>query len=205
AFDVELGWFRDHPVLALGIAGGACFLVVVVARLFWRWVRKLWEQAKQGGKILQSPKAFVTRVLVPQTISYAAKIGVIAVFLAAYSIPVTFHSVMAVIGSSSAANMTSVTPGAVGVTQAANVVALSAYTDSNTATAYSLAQQLWTTGTNIAFALVLVVIVFGWTGGKQLVGTSYTDAKVKAKEMRTSRKTAHDGDPGNSEPPVDAA
>jgi uncharacterized membrane protein YbhN (UPF0104 family) len=200
AFDVELGWFRDHPVLALGIAGGACFLVAVVARLFWRWVRKLWEQAKQGGKILQSPKAFVTRVLVPQTISYAAKIGVIAVFLAAYSIPVTFHSVMAVIGSSSAANMTSVTPGAVGVTQAANAVALSQYANADAATAYSLAQQLWTTGTNIALALVLVVLVFGWTGGKQLVGESYADAKVKAQEMRPSRKTADGG-----EPPADTA
>jgi len=196
AFDVELGWFRDHPVLALGIVGGGCFLVVVVARIFWRWVRKLWEQAKQGGKILQSPTAFVTRVLVPQTISYAAKIGVIAVFLAAYSIPVTFHSVMAVIGSSSAANMTSVTPGAVGVTQAANSVALRDYTSAETATAYSLAQQLWTTATNIAFALVLVVLVFGWTGGKQLVGASYTDARVKAGEMRRSRKTDDDGGAG---------
>ena len=59
--------------------------------------------------------------------SYAAKVGVICVFLAAYSIPVTFDSVMSVIGSSSAANMASVTPGAVGVTQAANVAALRDY------------------------------------------------------------------------------
>ena len=51
------------------------------------------------------------------------------VFLAAYSIPVTFDSVMSVIGSSSAANMASVTPGAVGVTQAANAAALNDYTD----------------------------------------------------------------------------
>jgi uncharacterized membrane protein YbhN (UPF0104 family) len=187
AFDVELGWFRDHPVLALGILAGAAFLVVLVVRIAWRWIKKLWEQAKQGGKILESPKAYASRVLLPQALSYAAKVGVIAVFLAAYSIPVTFNSVMSVIGSSSAANLTSVTPGAVGITQAANGVALQDYTDAETATNYSLTQQLVTTAVNIGYALVLVVLIFGWTGGKLLVSSSYADAKVKAAEMRASR------------------
>ena len=108
------------------------------------------------------------------------------VFLAAYSIPVTFDSVMSVIGSSSAANMTSVTPGAVGVTQAANVVALQRLHRRRNATAYSLTQQLVTTAVNIGYALVLVVVVFGWTGGKALVSTSYSDAKVKVTNRNTT-------------------
>ena len=128
AFDVELGWFRDHGALALLLLAGGAFLIVIAVRICWRWLKKTWEKAKQGAKILTHPKAFATRVLLPQVGSYAAKVGVICVFLAAYSIPVTFDSVMSVIGSSSAANMVSVTPGAVGVTQAANVVALSDYT-----------------------------------------------------------------------------
>jgi uncharacterized membrane protein YbhN (UPF0104 family) len=181
AFDVELGWFRDHPIAALIIVVGGAVLVVFLVRIFWRWLRKLWERAKQGGKILESPKAYTTKVLVPEILAYVAKVGVIVVFLAAYSIPVTFHSVTAVIGSSSAANMTSVTPGAVGVTQAANSVALRRYTDSATATAYSLTQQLVTSATNVVFALVLVVVVFGWTGGKLLVSESYAGAKEKVK------------------------
>jgi hypothetical protein len=192
AFDVELGWFRDNPLTFLLIVAGGSFLVVLLARMMWRWIKKLWAQAKQGGRILESPKAYATRVLLPQTISYAAKVGVIAVFLAAYSIPVTFDSVMSVIGSSSAANVTSVTPGAVGITQAANVVALQDTTDAATATDYSLTQQLVTTAVNIVFALVLVVLVFGWTGGRLLVATSYADAKVKATEMRASRKRQGD-------------
>ena len=86
---------------------------------------------------------------------------------------------MHVIGSSSAANVTSVTPGAVGVTQAANSVALRDYTDGATATAYSLSQQLVTSATNVLYALVLVLLIFGWTGGKALVATSYGGAKEK--------------------------
>ncbi|MGL6278244.1 MAG: hypothetical protein ACRC50_01645, partial [Gaiella sp.] len=197
AFDVELGWFRDHGLLGLLIAVGIVLLVVIVSRILWRWVKKLWLQAKQGGKILESPKAYATKVLLPQVGSYAAKIGVICIFLAAYSIPVTFGSVMSVIGSSSAANMTSVTPGAVGITQAANAVALQDYTDKQTATDYSLTQQLVTTGVNITYALILVVLIFGWTGGKLLVSDSYADAKVKAGEMRESRKRkGENGDGG---------
>ena len=201
AFDVELGWFRDHGVLALLLLAGGAFLVVILVRIFWRWLKKMWEKAKEGGKILSDPKAFAIRVLLPQLGSYAAKVGVIMVFLAAYSIPVTFDSVMSVIGSSSAANMASVTPGAVGVTQAANVVALKDYTDADTATAYSLSQQLVTTAINMGYALLLVILIFGWTGGKLLVSQSYTDAKVKAKEMKDSK--AKGEDPLAPESPAD--
>ena len=49
---------------------------------------------------------------------------------------------MSVMGRNSIANMVSVTPGGVGVNQAANVAALGGETDAATATAYSLGQQL---------------------------------------------------------------
>jgi uncharacterized membrane protein YbhN (UPF0104 family) len=199
AFDVEAGWLREHGLLALAIVVGGAVLIVLLVRIFWRWLKGLWAKAKQGGKILESPRKYATRVLVPQTISYAAKIGVICVFLAAYSIPVTVGSVMSVIGSSSLANVTAVTPGSVGINQAANAVALDDYTDSQTASNYSLSQQLITTGVNLGYALVLVILVFGWTGGKLLVTDSYTDAKVKAAEMRESRGKDKD-EPDGREP-----
>ena len=58
----------------------------------------------------------------------------------------------------------------------------------STAVNYSTAQQLITTAWNVLFALILVVLVFGWTGGKELVGTSYGQAKDKAAEMKAERK-----------------
>ena len=53
---------------------------------------------------------------------------------------------------------------------------------------YSTAQQLLTTAWNQAVAIVLVCWVFGWTGGKQLVGQSYADAKMRAAEMKAERQ-----------------
>src|SRR3989304_7409451 len=108
---------------------------------------------------------------------YPAKVGVIIVFLAAYGIPVTFGSVMSVLGSNQLANLLSFTPGGIGVNQAFNTFALESYTDSTTATAYSLGQQLVTTAFNLGFAIVLVCIVFGWSGGSALVKASYVGAK----------------------------
>ena len=127
------------------------------------------------------------RVALPSFGAWLAKLGVIAVFLAGYGITVTFHTVMAVTGGNSIANTVSVTPGGVGVNQAANVAALDGVTDAATATAYSLGQQLAITAWNIVFALVLVVWAFGWTGGKMLVEQSYADAKVKVAEQKAQR------------------
>jgi hypothetical protein len=113
---------------------------------------------------------------------------VIIVFLAAYSIPITFGSVMSVLGSNQLANILSFTPGGIGVNQAFNSFALSSYTSSTTATAYSTSQQLITTAFNALFAIVLVCHVFGWKGGSALVKDSYSDAKVKKEEMSEDRR-----------------
>jgi len=71
-------------------------------------------------------------------------------------------------------------------------------------TAYSLSQQLVTTAVNMGYALLLVVLIFGWTGGKLLVSSSYSDAKVKAKEMKESRGKGEDPLADVGEPASDA-
>ena len=162
---------------------------MLVGRIFWRQVKKLWAQAKQGGVILATPKRYLTRAFLPSLASWLCKLAVIGIFLAAFAIPVTFESIMWVTGSGSLANVVSFTPGAVGITQATNALALDTCCDvaNSTAVAYSTAQQLIVTAWNIAFALVLVVLVFGWTGGKVLVGGAYGDAKVKVAEQKAQR------------------
>ena len=192
SFDFQFSDERDaisnHPILVIGTIAGAAFLIAILLRIFWRWVKGFWEKAKEGGAILGDLRAYVKWVLVPQMGGYAAKVMVIIVFLAAYSIPVTFGSVMSVLGSNQLANLLSFTPGGIGVNQAFNTFALDSYTSSTTATAYSLGQQLITTAFNVGFAIVLICVVFGWQGGSKLVKDSYADAKVKKEEMSEDRR-----------------
>src|SRR6188472_2080598 len=198
SFDFRFGGERDaitnHPVLVLGIIGGGLFLIVLLVRIFWRWVKGMWEKAKKGAAILGDFGAYVKLVLLPQMGGYVAKVLVIIVFLAAYSIPVTFGSVMSVLGSNQLANILSITPGGVGVNQAFNTFALDSYTNPTTATAYSISQQLITTAFNVGFAVVLICVVFGWSGGSKLVRESYTGAKEKASEMKAKRGEGLGGD-----------
>lgn len=195
SFTENLGNEKEHPLLVLGIIAGAVLLIVILGRLFWRQVKKLWAQAKVGGVILSQPRRYFTRAFLPSFLSWICKLTVTGIFLAAFAIPVTFESVMWVTGSGSLANVVSVTPGAVGITQATNALALASCCDvpQSLAVDYSTAQQLITTAWNVVFALVLVVAIFGWTGGKSLVLDSYEGAKVKAaeqKEQRAAKKEA---------------
>ena len=179
---------HDHPALMVILLAGALMLIVSLARIFRAKLAELVVKAKQGGAILRRPRQYLVQVVLPSFIGYAAKLGVIAVFLAGYGITVNFHTVMSVQGGNSIANTVSVTPGGVGVNQATNVAALSDVTDSATATAYSLGQQLAITAWNIAFAIVVVIWAFGWAGGRQLVEKSYADAKVTVEQQRDQRR-----------------
>jgi uncharacterized membrane protein YbhN (UPF0104 family) len=188
SFELQLGWPHDHPILTLSIIVGAGVLIVVLVRGFWRRLRGQWEKAKRGGAILARPGEYAVRVALPSLGAWLAKLGVTAVFLAGYGIPVTFHSVMSVTAGNGIANAMSVTPGGLGVSQATNVAALDDVVDAATANAYSLGQQLAVTAWNIAFALALITWAFGWAGGKGLIERSYADARVKVEE-RNARRT----------------
>jgi uncharacterized membrane protein YbhN (UPF0104 family) len=187
SFDVKFAFVHEHPWATAILVFGSIALIYLLVRAMWPKVVTWWDDAKEGGGILSEPRKYVVRVFCPELIAWLASLGVMAVFLAAYDIPVSFHTLMRIAGGNSIANVTSVTPGGAGVNQAFNVASLNGVTDATTATAYSVAQQLVTTAWNILFAIVMVTWVFGWTGGKELVRTSYSDAKDKAAEQKTAR------------------
>jgi uncharacterized membrane protein YbhN (UPF0104 family) len=188
SFDIKFAFVHEHPwATAIVVLGGA-YLLFLVIRSFWPRVVKWWDQAKEGGAILGSPRKYLLRVFLPSFLAWVASLGVMAVFLNAYSIPVTFDTLMRICGGNSIANVTSVTPGGAGVTQAFNVASLNGIASPTDATAYSVAQQLVTTAWNIILAIVLMAWAFGWSGGKSLVSTSYADAKQKAAEQQEARR-----------------
>jgi uncharacterized membrane protein YbhN (UPF0104 family) len=188
SFSVKLGFLSDHQALVIAIA--ILVLLVLLARVFWNRLEGLRNQLVTGGAILKTPRRALVRGGLPALGSYAARLAIVAIFLGAYGIPVTFHNIATVTASNSISNSVSATPGGVGVTQALNTTALAGSTDAATATAYSISQQLVTTAWNVILATILVSWVFGWSGGRQLVRTSYEDAKVKSREMKQRRKPA---------------
>jgi phosphatidyl-myo-inositol alpha-mannosyltransferase len=187
SLSIDLGVVSSHPVAVALIAVGAVVLLALLARIFWRRTEKLRAQLVAGGAVLRDPRKALVTVALPELGSYLARLGIVAVFLGAYSIPVTFHNVATVTASNSVANSVSVTPGGVGVTQAANTAALRDSTSSSNATAYSIAQQLIVSAWDAVFAVAMISWAFGWSGGKELVQTSYDEAKERTQEMKEER------------------
>ncbi len=194
SLSLELGFLSEHPVLSGVIVVGALVLIVLVCRYFWRRAVKLRNELKNGGAVLGRPGRFMVGVALPEVASFTARLAIVAVFLAAFSIPVTFHSVLAVTGANSVSSSLSFTPGGVGVTQALNVVVLESTTSASNATAYSVSQQLIVSAWDVLFAIVLVAWVFGWSGGKELVKQSYAGAEVKRRELKAQREARRSAD-----------
>ncbi len=188
SFDIKFEWVHTHPWATAILFIGGAYIIYLLLRRLWPRVLHWWEDAKEGGGILSRPRKYLLWVFVPSLLAWFASLGVMAVFLAAYDIPVTFDTLMRICGGNSIANVTSVTPGGAGVTQAFNVASLSGIASPTDATAYSVAQQLVTTTWNIIFAIVMLVFAFGWSGGKTLVSESYADAKEKAAEQKAARE-----------------
>jgi uncharacterized membrane protein YbhN (UPF0104 family) len=190
AFDISFGNLKAYPILTLSLIGGGLVAIVIAVRALKRRLSEVWENAKEGGAILATPKRYLTRVFLPSFASWLCKLAVTGIFLGAFAIPVTFESIIWVVGSGSLANVASFTPGSVGVTQATNALALKTCCDvaNDVAVDYSTAQQLIVTAWNQLLAAALLLWVFGWTGGKQLVGESYADAKTKVAETKEERR-----------------
>src|SRR5262249_48385213 len=124
SFDIKFEFVHAHPWATAVLVAGGAYVIYLLARRLWPRVLRWWRDAKEGGAILVHPGAYLGRVFLPELVGWAAGLGVIAVFLAAHSIPATFETLMRISGSSSIANVTSVTPGSAGVMQAFNVASL---------------------------------------------------------------------------------
>lgn len=188
SFDISFDWVHTHTAATIVVFGGGILLLVLLARRFWPHVVEWWHKAEEGGAILGRPRAYLGRVFLPSLIGWAAMLATIGVFLNAYGIPVSFDTLMHVAGGNSLANVTSFTPGGVGVTQAWNVASLNGVASAQDATAYSVAQQLVGTAWNIVYALILMIWAWGWGGGKQLVSDSYAEAKRRQAEEQEKRR-----------------
>jgi uncharacterized membrane protein YbhN (UPF0104 family) len=189
SFKVQFGFIEEHPWAFVILLAAIAVLIYLVAQVLRPRLKVWWEDAKEGGQIAASPRRYFALVAAPELVSWLAMLGTIAVFLSAYNIPVTFHTLMSVTGGNSVANMTSVTPGGAGVVQSFNALSLRSVTSASNATAYSIAQQLVETAWSIALAILLLVRAFGWSGGRELVGRSYAQAKEKAAEETAERRS----------------
>jgi hypothetical protein len=84
---LAFGFLSRHPwAVALAVVGAALVLTVA-GRLASGWLKRRWDEAPQGGKILSDKRAYARCVVLPQVLSWCCKVAAVGVLLAAYGIP----------------------------------------------------------------------------------------------------------------------
>jgi len=190
AVNETIGGISNHlPVLML-ILIGLVIGVVVLLKAFKQKAIDAMENLKQGAAILQTPWRYLVGVLLLQVTAYGFELLTSFIFMRGYGIPATISAVLLNTAANSIATLTAVTPGGVGTSQALTTVALNGIADPATIVAYSLTQQLTLTAWNCVFAALLVVVFFGYKGGKSIVTNSLVQARSEFKEKREASKEA---------------
>ena len=188
SFDLQLGFISAHPLATVILVVGGAALIYLVARMLRERIREWWGEAKVGGQVLTQPRAYFGHVLFPEVISYAAMLGIIAVFLAAYNIPVSFHTLMRVVAGNSIANATSVTPGRRGCR--AGLQRALAERHHERGQRQRLLGRPAARDDRVGHPVRDrdAVRAFGWSDGRTLVAQSYGQAKEKSAEQSAARK-----------------
>jgi len=169
SFDVKLGWFADHWGLTLIILVAGGLLIGVVGRMLWHRLKTTWENAKEGGAILRTPRKFMVQVVGVEALSYVARMGVNATFMYAYDIPVSVENVFLIVAAASVSSTVALAPGAVGAQTALASVVLKGVAPQATISAYTIGQSLITTAWNAVFGLTMLARTIGWEDTRKLM------------------------------------
>ena len=195
SFDVKFEWFSDHPVAGIIIVVGGLALVVLVVRIIWKRFRGVWEQAKEGGGILTTPRKYMVQVVGVEFLSYLARMGVNATFMHAYGVPVSVTNVFLIVAASSISSTIAILPGAVGAQTGLATVVLRGEAPASVISAYTVGQSLITTAWNVLFGFTLLASVIGWTETKKLVHVRKRKGMSTAEAIAMAAPKPPDGTP----------
>jgi uncharacterized membrane protein YbhN (UPF0104 family) len=155
------GFVESHPwAVALAVVA----VLVLLIRLWPRVKPRLlaeWAKAKQGAHIFRDRRRYASDVALPSACSYACRVGVNVVFMAAFSVPVTVYTVFLVASSHMLSQLFAITPGGVGQTQALDVATLRRYASVHDVAAFSITQDSVITIWNVVLGLAVLLWAFG--------------------------------------------
>ena len=157
------------PLLSPLVVVALIVLFVFVWPRIKPWLAKEWRKAKQGAAIFSDWRRYARDVAAPSAASYACRIGVNIVFMAAFDLPVTAFTVFLVASSHMLSGIFAITPGGVGQTQALDIATLSKYASSKSVAAFSITQDSILTIWNVLLGIVLMLWAFGWNQMRDLL------------------------------------
>jgi uncharacterized membrane protein YbhN (UPF0104 family) len=120
-------------------------------------------EIRRGLSILSSPRGYLTRVALPQTLGWAARVLAMYAFLQAFHINGRLSDAALVLIAGSITTLVPLTPSGVGTQQALLVVLLAPITTPAAAISFSLGTQLVLTIVNVGLGGTCMALMLGTT------------------------------------------
>jgi uncharacterized membrane protein YbhN (UPF0104 family) len=163
------GFVASHPFLV------PLVIVVVIVALIVFWPRlkprlaDTWHKAKAGAAIFRDWRRYLREVALPSAASYACRIGVNVVFMAAFGIPITAYTIFLIASSHMLSGLFAITPGGVGQTQALDIATLRGRAPTGSVAAFSITQDSAMTIWNVVLGIVVMTWAFGFDSMKRML------------------------------------
>ena len=169
----EAGGFLSQHTFVVPLA---IVVLLVVLRVLWPRLKPRllaeWRKARQGAAIFADWGRYAREVALPSLGSYCCRLGMNAVFMAAFGVPVTVFTVVLVVSSHVLSGLFKLTPGGLGQTQAVDVLALHRYAAADTVTAFSVSEgsvaMLW----NVVLGVAVMIWAFGFGQMREFLGSA---------------------------------
>ena len=150
-----------HPRLSAIV--WSILLAAGVLGVTWasRRVQEFWGRVRQGLAILSDRRAFLTRVVSWQLVSWLARIGSVYFFLRAFHVEATTRTTLAVVVVASLSTLLPFTPGGLGTQQAVLLFVLAGTASKSAVLAFSVGMQFAVSALNVAVGFGAVFLMLG--------------------------------------------
>ena len=150
-----------HPTLVAFLASVVVAGLILAITWASRHVVAFKERVKLGFAILGDWKAFTTKVVSWQALSWVCRILATGFFMKAFHIPVNVETVLAVVVVGGLATTMPFTPGGAGTQQAVVVFALSGWASRSAILSFSVGMQVATAAMNVAVGFGAIAVMLG--------------------------------------------
>ena len=157
AFDWS--FFVEHPRIAAMLGSVLLGGGILLAAWGSRQVVAFREKVEQGFAVLGDRRAFLTRVVSWQALSWAARVASVYFFLRAFHIEATAETTLAVLVVQGLSTMFPFTPGGAGTQQAVLVFALAGTATRSAVLSFSVGMQLATVAVNVLVGFAAIALM----------------------------------------------
>jgi uncharacterized membrane protein YbhN (UPF0104 family) len=160
----------QNPTVAAVVGGVALLVGFILGIWASRHIRAFRKRVAQGFTILASPKRYVRRVVLWQSLDWTLRLTAVFFFLQAFGLPATAYNALVVQVAQSLSTIAPLTPGGIGTEQALLVYVLAGEASRAAVVSFSVGVKLVLVAVNVVIGFAAIAIMLRTLHWRRHVG-----------------------------------